>query len=214
MKLLKDEVGQTLILTALCMTALLGFMALALDVGVLFRARRNMQIAADAAAMAGTTELFYNGTANVQQKAYAAAKANGVDQAVSGNTVTVTLPPVSVGGRSCATCVEVQLATPNPTVFMGIITHSNSLNVAAMAVAGSPSVSQTCVYVMKPDVSNALWIHGAGSINAPDCAVYVNSDDPGALCVTGSAGKSSFAAIDVVGGQGSANCGGDSGGTV
>src|SRR5258708_6198374 len=171
MRFLKDEDGQTLVLTALCMTALLGFMALALDVGVLFRARRNMQIGADAAAMAGTTELFYNGTANVQQKAFAAAKANGVDQSVSGNTVTVTLPPVSVGGTSCATCVEVQLATPNRTAFMGIITHRNSLNVSAMAVAGSPTTSQTCVYVMKPNVSNALWIHGAGAIIAPQCAV-------------------------------------------
>ena len=121
MKLLREERGQTLVLTAMCMTMMLAFMALALDVGVLFRAKRRMQIAADAAAMAGTTELFYNGTTNVAAKAYAAAKANGVDNTVSGNTVTVTLPPISLGATACATCVEVQLSTPNPTVFMGII---------------------------------------------------------------------------------------------
>jgi uncharacterized membrane protein len=172
MRLLKDEDGRTLVLTALCTTALLGFMALALDVGVLFRARRNMQIAADAAAMAGTTKLFYNGTANVQQKAFDAAKANGVDQAVSGNIVNVTLPPVSVGGKSCATCVEVRLATPNPTVFMGITTHSNSLNVAAMAVAGSPS-TRTWLAAGTDSTGNTSWTVCGTRCNAPGNQVQV-----------------------------------------
>ena len=214
MKALRNEEGQTLFLMALCLAVMLGFMALALDVGVLFRAKRNMQTAADAAAMAGATELFYNGTTNVAAKAYAAAKANGVDNTVSGNTVDVTLPPISVGGTSCATCVEVQLSAPSPTVFMGMFTHRRTLNVAAFAVGGAPAASQTCVYVMDPSASSALWIHGAGAIIAPDCGIYVNSDADDALCVTGSAGKSTFGSIDVVGGQGKANCGGQPGGTV
>ena len=52
MKIFRNEDGQTLVLTALCMTAMLGFMALAIDVGLLFRAKRNMQITADAVAVA------------------------------------------------------------------------------------------------------------------------------------------------------------------
>jgi uncharacterized membrane protein len=46
-----NESGQVMILTALCMTVLLGFLALAVDVALLFRARRNVQITADAAAI-------------------------------------------------------------------------------------------------------------------------------------------------------------------
>ena len=53
MKIFRNEDGQTLVLTALCMTAMLGFMALAIDVGILFRSKRNMQIAADSAAVKG-----------------------------------------------------------------------------------------------------------------------------------------------------------------
>ena len=39
---------------------LMAFLALAIDVGTLFRARRNMQIAADAAAVAGALDYKYN----------------------------------------------------------------------------------------------------------------------------------------------------------
>ena len=59
MKIFRNEDGQTLVLTALCMTAMLGFMALAIDVGLLFRARRNMQITADAVAVAAALDYYY-----------------------------------------------------------------------------------------------------------------------------------------------------------
>ena len=49
-------------MTALSMTVLVGFLALAIDVGMLFRAKRNMQIAADAAAIAGALDYKYNGS--------------------------------------------------------------------------------------------------------------------------------------------------------
>ena len=48
-----------MILTLLCMTCLLGFVAFAADVGTLLHAKRNLQIAADSAAIAGAAELNY-----------------------------------------------------------------------------------------------------------------------------------------------------------
>jgi hypothetical protein len=177
-----------------------------------------MQTAADAAAMAGATELYYNGATNVNSKAYAAAKANGVDNTATGNVVLVATGTTLPGGFACASCVEVRLSKPSPTLFMQMLSHlqfgtSNysSVNVSAMAVAGAPGVQQNCVYIMDPSASSSLWIHGAGDINAPNCGVYVNSSDPGALCVTGNAGKSTFSEVSVVGGQGSGNCKGDPG---
>ncbi|HEY2468849.1 MAG TPA: pilus assembly protein TadG-related protein [Terracidiphilus sp.] len=219
MRFLRDESGQVLVMTLVCMGVLLGALGLAIDVGLLFHARRNMQTAADAAAMAAATELYYNGVTNVNAKAYAAAKANGVDNTVAANTVMVTPSPTLPGGFACASCVEVQLAKPNPTIFMQMLgrvmfhqsSNYSSINVSAMAVAGAPGAQQNCMFVMDPHASSSLWIHGAGSINAPNCGVYVNSDDPGALCVTGNAGKSTFSQVDVHGGQGSGNCKGDPG---
>ena len=169
MKWLRDESGQVLVMTFFCMGILLGALGLAVDVGVLFHARRNMQAAADAAAMAGATEMFYNGSANVVAKAKAAAKGMGVDPAAAGNIVNVTVSPTLTGGVACASCVQVSLATPNPTMFMAAMsrvvfynTNFSSINVSANAVAGSPGASQTCMYLMDPTDPSTLWIHGAG----------------------------------------------------
>jgi Flp pilus assembly protein TadG len=219
MKWFHDESGQVLVMTFFSMGILLGALGLAVDVGVLLHARRNMQAAADAAAMAGATEMFYNGSTNVGAKARAAAKGMGVDSTVTGNIVNVTVSPTLTGGVACPTCVQVNLATPNPTLFIATMskwafnsTNFNSINVSANAVAGSPGASQTCVYIMDPTDADTLWIHGAGDINAPNCGVYVNSNNPGALCVTGNAGKSNFAQVAVHGGQDSkGNCKGDPG---
>src|SRR5215475_2110057 len=62
MRFRDDESGQMLVLTALCMTLLMGFLALAIDVGILFRAKRNVQIAADAGAIAGALHQQYGGS--------------------------------------------------------------------------------------------------------------------------------------------------------
>ena len=219
MKVIRDERGQVLVTTLCCMGVLLGALGLAVDVGVLFHARRNMQTAADAAAMAGATELFYSGsTTYVSSKAAAAAKANGVDNTVTGNNVVVTVGP-TIAGSTCASCVEVQLSTPNQTIFMATLgqlffnsSNYNKVNVSAKAVAGAPGTSNNCFYVMDPTDADSLQIHGAADINSPGCGVYVNSNNPSALCVNGSAGKSTALDIDIVGGQDSkGNCKGNPG---
>lgn len=56
MRTLTDERGSVLILTALSMTVLLGFVALAIDGGNLYLTQRRLQTLADSAAMAGALE--------------------------------------------------------------------------------------------------------------------------------------------------------------
>ena len=54
---LRSDSGQTLVWLALGMFVLLGIAALAVDVGKLYGERRQMQNAADAAALAGADEM-------------------------------------------------------------------------------------------------------------------------------------------------------------
>ena len=54
--LLRDESGQTLIFVAMSMSVILGFVAMATDVGTLLHDKRSLQIAADSAAIAGAFE--------------------------------------------------------------------------------------------------------------------------------------------------------------
>jgi uncharacterized membrane protein len=56
MKILREERGSVLILTALSMTMLLSFLALAIDIGNLYYRQRQLQTLADSAAMAGALE--------------------------------------------------------------------------------------------------------------------------------------------------------------
>jgi Flp pilus assembly protein TadG len=64
MKRMRDESGQAAIVAVLCLTCILGFVGLATDVGVLLHAKRNLQIAADAAALAGRTRSESQGRAS------------------------------------------------------------------------------------------------------------------------------------------------------
>lgn len=60
----KDENGNILILSAVLMVALLGMVALSVDVGNLYQNRREMVNAADASALAGAQELMATNTAS------------------------------------------------------------------------------------------------------------------------------------------------------
>ena len=53
----RQSPGQILVLATITMVILLGFTALAVDIGYLYSTQRRMQTAADAAAVAGATAL-------------------------------------------------------------------------------------------------------------------------------------------------------------
>ena len=73
----RRERGQTLIIGVLFMTVLLGFTAMAIDVGLFFEDRRHFQNSADAMALAGVQELPYN-VPVAKQKAMDWAANNGI----------------------------------------------------------------------------------------------------------------------------------------
>jgi Putative Flp pilus-assembly TadE/G-like len=70
--------GQALVVAVLAMTALIGMVAMTIDVGMLFHDRRQFQNSADAMALAGVAELPTN-PALAMQKARNWATNNGVD---------------------------------------------------------------------------------------------------------------------------------------
>ena len=75
--LYRKEEGQILIFTGLILAALMGFSAIALDVGMIAIEKSKLQNVADAAALAGAQELPDAGKAKTAAKEY--AKANGVE---------------------------------------------------------------------------------------------------------------------------------------
>ena len=76
-----DQRGAVLVLVSLSLVALMGFAAFCLDVGALYKARREMVTAADAAALAGAKELAISGGANdAIDEAEAYASSNGATE--------------------------------------------------------------------------------------------------------------------------------------
>jgi hypothetical protein len=217
MKMFRDEAGQTLVFTAFLMCCLFGFMALALDMGVLFRAHRRIQTAADAGAVAAGLGAEYNqsstcsgatpaGTASTSVKCAAAnaAAANGVP----GSQLTVNQPP-SYGYHVGPEYIEVMISQPNPTVFMGAFSgtqlgggNSNfkAMTVASRAVSGIVP-GQNCMIALNPHVADAVDVQGNATINTPNCSVQVNSDNDTALCSTGAKATIDSVAINIVGAQ-------------
>jgi Putative Flp pilus-assembly TadE/G-like len=83
----RNERGQAFVLTVVLMTVLLGMTALVLDVGSWFRAKRQLQATADAAALAGAQALPDDpGTAQAWALDYANKNGGGV----LGNDVTIS----------------------------------------------------------------------------------------------------------------------------
>jgi Flp pilus assembly protein TadG len=220
MKLFRDDRGQMLILTALSMTVLFGFLAFATDVGLMFRSRRNLQIAADAAATAGALNLHYGSTSGqAAQGAYCAAYANGYKGTnityTCNNTVisnftnaTIALNSAPVYGyHESAGFYEAILTESNPTMFANML-GIHSANISARAVAGTVGHSHDCVWLMNPTGTDLL-LQGSATITAANatttCSIYVNSTDPNSISVTGGGNVINAAYVNTAGGPSSLN---------
>jgi len=202
MKIMRNEDGQMLVFTALSMTVLFGFMAIAVDVSLLFRTKRNLQTAADAAASAAALDYYYNNSvlgANAVTHAVAegktASKSNGYEDGVSGAAVSVSCAPTT-GPEASAKCngfFEAFVTSTNSNFFLSAFAampNGNSklstVSVKARAVAGTPSASNNCIWLMDSSASGELSMTGSKStLNANGCGVYLNSTSTQAVQFNG-----------------------------
>jgi Flp pilus assembly protein TadG len=182
MRSLKDESGQSLVMAAFAMTCLVGFVALAADVGTMFRERRLAQIAADSAAIAGAAELNFGDASTAAQ---AAAVQNGFTNNTNGATVTVNPGPASGPHAGNTAYVEVIVSQSQPTVFMNLFGRS-AMTVSARAVATNSPSSSGCIYTLGTSGSGITGSGGA-TLADPSCGIVIDSDGGRALDLSGGA---------------------------
>jgi hypothetical protein len=214
-------------MVALAMTVLLGFAALAVDVGLSWSARASAQTAADSAALAGAAELLTGGPAAAVGvvRDYLNDNVNGLadvptdpDWPINGNEddgeiVCWTLPDGPPGpGADCPPGSNaLQVTTPPIRVdyaFAPVLgAGSNSIKARAAAAAG-PAAPNNCVLcLLEPDSANALRVLGPGGVDVDGGGIVVNSDDPLALVLAGT-GDIRANQIRVIGGLDDAAGGG------
>jgi Flp pilus assembly protein TadG len=184
MKGWRNESGQVLVVTALCMLVLIGMLGIALDVGWLYRAKRNVQIAADAAAVAAALDFKYNGSGTSNTTAGRAASAqNGITNGVGGAVVTINIPPADGPNASSNGYVEAIVTVPTSTLFMNLL-GSHSVTVGARAVVGTGSGSG-CIWTLARSGADISYT-GSGGLKAQNCNIYDDSSASDAMQLTGS----------------------------
>jgi hypothetical protein len=180
------------------MTALLGFLALSVDVGMLFRSKRCLQTAADAAAIAAAQNYMWSQLATSAQAAgKSASSVNGYTDGTKSVTVTINVPPTSGPNAGATGYAEAIVTQPIGTPFIGMFGRG-TVTVSARAVAATPNNGSACIWLMAPS-GNGLDVQGAFDIEAPGCGIYVNSPSSNALKVTGNGGTLNASFLDVVG---------------
>jgi hypothetical protein len=180
MKISRGERGQTTVLVAVFLAlAFLGLAALAIDVGMLYREKRMVQAAADAAAIAASAQY---GTTAITTSAPAAAQQQA--GGVLGTEVTPTL--ISAANSD----VQVVITHPTHTFFLGAFLPGMKLvNISALGEASKPP-SPSCISSLSPtgiatnvaplyycaDSSYAgIATSNSGSITSTGCGICANS---------------------------------------
>lgn len=183
---LRDEGGQTIVLVALALTALLVGVGLAIDTGQLFVARRNAQSAADAAAWAGAVKIFQGGTATAAISAATSdASLNGFSTGGS-TTVTAVSPPTSGEFSGDARYIQVSISLDVATSFIPGATAGKT-RITVTATGGAPPYgSGYAILTLSPDEQQAFKISGNGNINVSGAGVMVNSNANQAAQLSGS----------------------------
>jgi hypothetical protein len=187
-----DESGQTLVLASLGITVILGFLALSVDMGLMFCVQRSAQTAADSAAITGALEIRYD---DVTTEAKADSARNGYTDGTGGVTVTVNNPPANGPHSGDAAYVEVIVAKTQHTIFMNLF-NKGSMVVKARAVA-TMGTTQNCVYALNPSGTD-ISISGGADVEMPSCAIYGDSSGSSDLNISGGSTLDA-AAIDLVG---------------
>jgi hypothetical protein len=128
---LRAEGGQSIVFVALGLTVIVGLCALVIDVGSWFREQRHLQVAADAAALAGAQDLPNTGVATSTAAAYASNNVSGLD------AWTPTFPATSPCAASA--CIDVRLSKAAPGYFSRIFDLSSvTVHAHARAMVGVP----------------------------------------------------------------------------
>jgi Flp pilus assembly protein TadG len=189
---LSEESGQAVALTALSLSVfLLGGMALAIDVGNLQYRQRQLQTAADSAAIAAGLEIANCGGAVCANMKTAAEKAlieDGMTNATvtptanqctisssTGLAMIINLAPCVLGtadpNHTNTNMVEVVLTEPQSTFFAGLMGMSK-MNLMARAEAGEAYIASgtsagDCIYTKSLEFNSS-----DGNFDLTNCGIY------------------------------------------
>ena len=166
----RQEAGQSLVFVALTMVVLIGILGFAIDFGYYRFLRRQMQTAADAAALAGAMDITYG---DVVTAGKAASAENGFSNGVGGITVAISTPPTIAPWNGSATYknyVQAVVTDNNVPTFFSKIFGATAPVLSTTAVAEG---GLNCIYGL--DTGNGALTLALSVVNST-CGVVDNDN--------------------------------------
>jgi hypothetical protein len=179
------ERGAVAVVLSLLMIPMIGFAAIAVDVGSLYAERARLQVAADAAALAVAQDCARGACGNM------VATANAMVAANDGSATAA--PPVL---SSTPLSVTVQGRTPVEHWFAPVIGHDSTAVSASATVAwGSPGAGTA---VLPLTFSYCAWSKQVGGLasTTPQTVFFTKTDGTGCTGPSGNAVPGGFAYLD------------------
>ncbi len=167
---------------AIAAVVLLGLVSLGVEVTGLLMKHRQMQSAADAAAMAGAVALAASSPSGVSVEARAVAGQNGFVSGVNSVTVAVNAPPLSGTWAGNPGAVEVVISQPQILPLSALL-YKGAWSVSGRGVASVGNSASDCVLSLNP--AAALSITGGVTVNLKQCGLAANGTGAGALSLSG-----------------------------
>jgi hypothetical protein len=207
-RLWHDTRGATLVLVALTITGLIGFVGLGVETGLWYTIKRQNQTAADFAALSGAYEiangsLYYVSATNSGICGLAARDAarNGftfvsftcpnsspactsptTGQMCANNPPVLGLPPPngSVGDKNA---VEVILAQQQNSLLASLFLPSVTIDTRAVAKVNVSGVA--CSLSLDQSASSAVKFNGTTNVDLTNCGIAADSNNPTSMDFTG-----------------------------
>jgi Putative Flp pilus-assembly TadE/G-like len=201
------ESGQAIVAVALGLVVLLGMLGLGIDFGYLRYMKRQMQTAADAAAIAGSGMLDFGSSSAITTAAQAVAAKNGFTNGSNGVTIAVNNPPSFLATdphKGDSKYVEVVISQNQPTFF------AKAFGVRAVPLTtraeGAEGGGNNCIFALDPAGNPGLAVDLLASITS-QCGVVVESTNSSDALQCALFASISASSIGVVGGVEDFLCG-------
>ena len=185
-RLLSDRKGATIIMFAVTLPILIGFVGLSVEVSYWYLEKRKLQEAADSAALAGAYERRNDASASLAAMTAAAAAAMDKSGFPTSTQVVYNPPqsgPFAPGGAlEDPAAVEVILTESYNALFVSLF-GLNTVDIDARAVAVAGGLSATaCILALEQCLNNDPGIQFQGSLDLQLVSCAVHSNDS---CVEG-----------------------------
>jgi Flp pilus assembly protein TadG len=182
-----DRGGATAVIIGLASMVLLGFTALGTEASYWYFSHRNLQNAADSAAMSAVAALLNIPSPDAAHKTQATAEARataaryGFVDTQGGVSVAVNIPPTAGAFTSDSNAVEVVITEPQALFLTAAIKFGGTPLFAAnptqrvRAVANPGTNGNGCVVALDSGNVGDLFNNGNTQLNLTSCDLYVNS---------------------------------------